>query len=497
MKLCPCSNRLSSADAGLLLLLMSAQIVGYVAAIWSLPWMMKALAMLAFEVILLAWVASWKVKPGERRINLGYTVRLQVHAATQILSTLYFIGLCALASFWVLGQFQPQGPWSPYRNLDTVLHLHDIGLSLALLAAQLLGAARLHDLHRKGLRLADVQAGSLNQRATELPASMEKAGERLAFYLNKLTQPGAPTMQRLWYGNTPVLRETVQDGARAYVMSWRDCPSRIRIALSQAGPGASALRVQCELRGGPYALDMMVNPHDAMALMEFMQANVVQLLSSEFALSALTANQEALRLRTAEMQLRMLQAQIEPHFLFNTLANVRQLYRSSASAGEDMLDHLIAYLRSAMDELRAERSSVAREFELVSHYLAIMQIRMGERLSYRFVQPGDVASHAFPPAMLISLVENAIMHGLHKREQGLLTISAAIEGNHLRVTVQDNGEGFSSVQGSGTGLSNIRQRLEALYGKHARLEAGALQEGGFSASIFVPHQIVPTVTLEK
>jgi sensor histidine kinase YesM len=88
--------------------------------------------------------------------------------------------------------------------------------------------------------------------------------------------------------------------------------------------------------------------------------------------------------------------------------------------------------------------------------------------------------------MLISLVENAIKHGLHSKEDGKLSISAFVERDTLRITVQDNGPGFSSVQGTGVGLSNIRQRLEALYGNKAWLEVGALHSGGFIASIYVP-----------
>lgn len=120
------------------------------------------------------------------------------------------------------------------------------------------------------------------------------------------------------------------------------------------------------------------------------------------------------------------------------------------------------------------------------HYLAIMKIRMGKRLEFTFIAPDGVSNLRFPPAMLISLVENAIKHGLNSKEDGKLTISAAIENKNIRVTVQDNGVGFSSVQGTGVGLSNIRQRLEALYGNSAWLEVGALQTGGFVATLSVP-----------
>ena len=177
---------------------------------------------------------------------------------------------------------------------------------------------------------------------------------------------------------------------------------------------------------------------------------------------------------------------MEPHFLFNTLANVRQMYRSEPAGAEAMMDHLIGYLRSTLADLRTDMSTVARELDLVMHYLEIMKVRMGGRLAYTFVLGDDVAALEFPPAMLVSLAENAVIHGLRDKGEGVITISAQRDGAWLRVQVSDNGHGFSSVQGSGVGLSNIRQRLEAVYGQRARLEVGALREGGFAASIMLP-----------
>jgi sensor histidine kinase YesM len=120
------------------------------------------------------------------------------------------------------------------------------------------------------------------------------------------------------------------------------------------------------------------------------------------------------------------------------------------------------------------------------HYLAIMQIRMGERLAFRFSVPDALLEHPMPPAMLISLVENAIKHGIANSRHGEIALSAATDGAALRVSVVDNGAGFSSVGGTGVGLSNIRQRLEAMYGSRAWLEVGVPEQGGFSATIVIP-----------
>jgi sensor histidine kinase YesM len=117
-----------------------------------------------------------------------------------------------------------------------------------------------------------------------------------------------------------------------------------------------------------------------------------------------------------------------------------------------------------------------------------MRIRMGDRLAYRTTVPDTLLDHPLPPAMLISLVENAIKHGLAQRDQGEIVLSAVVDGASLRVSVADNGAGFSSVGGTGVGLSNIRQRLEALYGSRAWLEVGVPAEGGFVATIVIPLQ---------
>jgi len=246
--------------------------------------------------------------------------------------------------------------------------------------------------------------------------------------------------------------------------------------------------VNVGLRGGIYKLELFPNPVDVQALMNFLRTHVFQPMSSELVLSNAVTKQNTLRPQAVESQLRILQAQIEPHFLFNTLANVRHLYRSSVDAGEEMMDHLIVYLRSTLEELRSDASTVGKEMDLILHYLAIMKIRMGERRSYGFIVPDGLSAHNFPPAMLISLVENSIKHGLHDRSNGKLTISCERDGQHLRVTVADNGAGFSSVEGSGVGLSNIRQRREAMHGNRAWLEVGASADGGFISSVMVPYE---------
>ncbi|HWW70687.1 MAG TPA: histidine kinase [Duganella sp.] len=186
-------------------------------------------------------------------------------------------------------------------------------------------------------------------------------------------------------------------------------------------------------------------------------------------------------------KLSALQAQVEPHFLFNTLANLKYLIRTDGETAQLMLDHLVGYLQNALPDMRSVSSTVGRELALAGDYLSIMQIRMGERLRFRINADDAVRALPFPPAMLISLVENAIKHGLESATRpGELLISAAVDNGALRLTVRDNGAGLSDQPGQGLGLANIHERLQLLYGGRASLTVEALDDGGVEATLSVP-----------
>jgi signal transduction histidine kinase len=186
-------------------------------------------------------------------------------------------------------------------------------------------------------------------------------------------------------------------------------------------------------------------------------------------------------------KLSALQAQVEPHFLFNTLANLKYLIRTDGDAAQLMLDHLVGYLQNALPDMRSVSSTVGRELALAGDYLSIMRIRMGERLRFRIDADDAVRALPFPPAMLISLVENAIKHGLESATRpGELLISAAVDGGALRLTVRDNGAGLSDQPGQGVGLANIHERLHLLYGERASLTVAAPADGGVEATLSVP-----------
>ena len=209
-------------------------------------------------------------------------------------------------------------------------------------------------------------------------------------------------------------------------------------------------------------------------------------------LAAIEVLAEAARRSAAETQLKLLQSQLEPHMLFNTLANLRVLIGLDPPQAQAMLDRLIAFLRRTLAATRSERHALADEFEALDDYLALMGVRMGARLQPRFELPAELRGVPVPPLLLQPLVENAIKHGLEpKVEGGRLEVQAQSAGDRLRLRVRDTGVGLSTAAGSaGTqfGLDQVRQRLAALYGARARfsLQPAADGEGGAEALIELP-----------
>lgn len=203
-----------------------------------------------------------------------------------------------------------------------------------------------------------------------------------------------------------------------------------------------------------------------------------------------TAADESLRRQLAEAQLKTMQAQVEPHFLFNTLASVDYLIETEPSTASKMQKSLIQYLRAALPQMRQGSTTLGKEVQLCRSYLEILKFRMEERLQYSVIVPLGLGSAQFPPMMLQSLVENSIKHGLEpKPEGGSLTISADISNGRLRVTVADSGLGFAAagLGGTGVGLANVRERLAALYSGAAKLAIEANSPSGTIVTIEVPY----------
>jgi sensor histidine kinase YesM len=188
-----------------------------------------------------------------------------------------------------------------------------------------------------------------------------------------------------------------------------------------------------------------------------------------------------------EALLHRLRAQIEPHFLFNTLANVQRLCQIDPLRGRKMLANFVAYLRAALPEMRQDETTLKQELELARAYLEVLQVRMGERLRFRFYVARELDALAFPPFALSTLTENAIKHGLNPlREGGAIEIAARTADGRLVVDVSDTGAGLRESGGSGAGLANLRARLAALYGDMASLDIEANVPRGIRATIAVP-----------
>lgn len=212
-----------------------------------------------------------------------------------------------------------------------------------------------------------------------------------------------------------------------------------------------------------------------------------------------TAEAEALKRQVVEARMAAMQAQVEPHFLFNTLASIDHLIETDPPRASIMQKNLIALLRASMPTLREANATtngvrdLGRELAMVRPYLEILKVRMEERLATDIQVPEGLLSAEFPPMMIQSLVENAIKHGLEpKPEGGRLAIKAEIVHGKLCVTVADTGLGFgkAATNGTGVGLANIRERLQLLYGNKASLVVSENQPTGTVVGICVPYQAV-------
>ena len=193
----------------------------------------------------------------------------------------------------------------------------------------------------------------------------------------------------------------------------------------------------------------------------------------------------------AEARLKLLQAQIEPHFLFNTLANLQALIAVDPARAQDMLRHLDGYLRATLATTRNDWDTLAEEFALLRAYLEILAIRMGPRLAYALDLPPELADAKLPPMLLQPLVENAIRHGLEpKVEGGTIKVSAREEARQLVLRAEDTGQGFgrSPSAGTGVGLAHVKERLVAVYGDAASMQTSENPGGGVRITLRLPLQ---------
>lgn len=208
------------------------------------------------------------------------------------------------------------------------------------------------------------------------------------------------------------------------------------------------------------------------------------------------AEREAMQRQLVQARLKLLQAQVEPHFLFNTLAAVDYLIETDPRRASEMQKLLISYLRAALPQMRQESSTLGRELALIRPYLELLKLRIEDRMRYEIKVPAGLESTIFPPMVLQTLVENAIKHGIEpKPEGGQVTVSAQVVDGQLRVEVADTGVGLhhghvyaASTSGTGLGLDNIRNRLALLYPGSSSLDLHAGNPVGTVAVLVIPYQ---------
>jgi len=211
--------------------------------------------------------------------------------------------------------------------------------------------------------------------------------------------------------------------------------------------------------------------------------------------TALEAGKAAAERDASQARLMLLQSQLEPHMLFNTLANLRALIGVDPAAAQAMLDRLNDYLRATLAASRATQHPLAAEFDRLADYLALMAVRMGPRLGYVLQLPDDLRALPVPTLLLQPLVENALRHGLDPRlEGGRIEVSAARQGPRLRLAVRDTGVGFDPARApdaSRFGLTQVRERVATAYGGRGQVSVQTAPGAGCTVSIELPLEPIP------
>jgi LytS/YehU family sensor histidine kinase len=263
----------------------------------------------------------------------------------------------------------------------------------------------------------------------------------------------------------------------AYFAYWLTTGGNPRLLSDNARMGGFFGLVFAGMLFAPWiALAAMLRQREAMART---QALAFDLERSELARQALDA------------RMQLLQAQVQPHFLFNTLANVRALVDSGSAQASQVLGSLIAYLRAAVPRLNDSHSSLAQELDLVRAYLELMHMRMPDRLQFSVQCDAAAQSLRFPPLALLTLVENAVRHGIDPSvDGGRIDVDVRVIEGRCQASVSDSGVGLQAAGDSnGTGLANLRERLKLIYAGDARLSVVSLATRGVRATLDFP---VPT-----
>jgi hypothetical protein len=276
--------------------------------------------------------------------------------------------------------------------------------------------------------------------------------------------------------------------------SWVGSRRNQIFATVTPGDGIGSVTLLCEPESGAwidwFRVDDGSNLVNADAITRALARRVAERRRREQQTAAKTATDKEL----AQAKLNLLHAQVEPHFLYNTLASAQYLTRTEPAQADRMLGHLIQYLRHSLPSAEETLSTLGEELERARAYLEILKIRMGARLDLKIEVPEVLRGITLPPMMLQTLVENAIKHGLEaKPGGGTVWIFARHDDGSVAITVADDGQGFGAASsGTGIGLKNVRERLQLVYGPRASLAVVANVPEGVAATITVPAQSITT-----
>lgn len=344
-------------------------------------------------------------------------------------------------------------------------------------------------LQQKGETGASAAAASAPEEAASFPEGARvviQAGDKK---VEVKLPPGARSDE---------VRDAIEEAKQEVVDAMqeaRDAAQEARDAAQEAADESTAVRTR-KVQFGDFLTDLAALWIVASAIIKITYKGRIQ-AEVKAAQATETAEAESLKRQVVEARMAAMQAQVEPHFLFNTLASIDHLIETDPPRASQMQKNLIALLRASMPSMRetadAASRDLGRELAVVRPYIEILKVRMEERLDAQIDVPEGLLSAEFPAMMIQTLVENAIRHGLEpKPEGGQLRVKAEIVHGKLQVTVADTGVGFgaAATSGTGVGLANIRERLQLLHGPQASLIVTANQPCGTVVTITVPYRTV-------
>ncbi len=342
-------------------------------------------------------------------------------------------------------------------------------------------------IDERGVRIVPRRKGQAADAASAPPGTASQPAEGAS-------EPDAPVVDiRLPPGTTSeTVREAVEEARRAITEAIDEAKEEVQAARDEHGPQVRVITT----RFGDFLPELAFLWIVASAIIKFTYKQQIK-AEAQAAQATETAEAESLKRQVVEARMAAMQAQVEPHFLFNTLASIDHLIETDPPRASVMQKNLIALLRASMPALRDNGDvggrDLARELAVTRPYLEILKVRMEDRLQTEIAVPDGLLSAEFPPMMIQTLVENAIKHGLEpKPEGGRLTVRAEVQHGKLAVTVADTGVGFgkAATAGTGVGLANIRERLQLLYGAKASLTVRENPGGGTVVAVTVPYKTV-------